>query len=286
MVVDCCLERPSAGATAQRECWRTVAAADYIVRGRLEVPVEKLQTLKAGTSPAFVPLTLKGAAAAKGTEILDILINFVPTERTYAVTTSDVLRLASRDVIGVLVAADVGRPGIYFAYKRSNESCPVLEEFSEGAWTTLRNESLRQARSNPEEGFRRCGSPPRWEEVTRLRNALTDPEKQDAAIAALSAFDSSGVPALIMAMDDRRALGKRSVVIRVPGSFEGQTFYSPELVVDALATVLSVITGESFGDLQNGGSERTRKRVVDGWHTYLGWLRDQGSLPAWCAPGR
>jgi hypothetical protein len=56
---------------------------------------------------------------------------------------------------------------------------------------------------------------------------------------------------------------------KFPGAFEGTRHHNPERAVDALAAILNQITGESFGDIDNGGSDRERQATVAGWRIFL-----------------
>ncbi|MDQ2660123.1 MAG: hypothetical protein M3Y03_06855, partial [Verrucomicrobiota bacterium] len=56
---------------------------------------------------------------------------------------------------------------------------------------------------------------------------------------------------------------------RGPEMFEAFRVYGPEVVADALSAILEQVTGEGFGTIHNGGSERERKTTVDAWRIYL-----------------
>ena len=75
---------------------------------------------------------------------------------------------------------------------------------------------------------------------------------------------------MIAQMDDRRPLRTQaiSLVNHAPDAFEGMRHYGPEQVVDGLNAVLSQITGESFGSIENGGSGRQRDAAVAGWRVF------------------
>jgi hypothetical protein len=59
-----------------------------------------------------------------------------------------------------------------------------------------------------------------------------------------------------------------SLVNHTPNAFEAMRHYGPEQVVDGLDAVLNQITGESFGSIANGGSDRQRAASVAGWRIY------------------
>jgi len=74
-------------------------------------------------------------------------------------------------------------------------------------------------------------------------------------------------------MRDFRPLPITDIALKnPPDHWDGFRHHSPKTVVDALAAILNQITGESFGFIYSGGSERERQRTVDGWRIYLHYL--------------
>jgi hypothetical protein len=96
-------------------------------------------------------------------------------------------------------------------------------------------------------------------------------------IQARAAADAISLPKPLKArprgrrMDERRPLPIPQISLenRSPNAFEGIAHYGPKLVVDAMAVLLEAMSGESFGTIANGGSERERAATVDSWRIYL-----------------
>jgi hypothetical protein len=97
------------------------------------------------------------------------------------------------------------------------------------------------------------------------------PGMQAQAFRELESLGCAAVPALIRRMDDRRPLRVQSITLTndFPGAFEGARHYSPELMVDALAAILNQLTGQSFGSIENGGTDEERAKEVAGWRAFL-----------------
>jgi hypothetical protein len=103
--------------------------------------------------------------------------------------------------------------------------------------------------------------------ITKMLNKLT--ERQ--AFHDLEALGCAGVPAIIGQMDDRRSLPDPNISLsnNYPEAFEETRSYEPKVVVDALAAILSQITGQDFGFIYNGASEPERKKTIQGWRGFL-----------------
>lgn len=103
-----------------------------------------------------------------------------------------------------------------------------------------------------------------------IRKTL-DRKTEDKAFAHLEALGPSAVPAMVDLMDDRRPLGVPWISLPQddPNFWEGRYVEKPELVVDAIAAILSNMTDEGFGYIDNGGSEEQRAMAVSGWRVYV-----------------
>lgn len=80
-------------------------------------------------------------------------------------------------------------------------------------------------------------------------------------------------------MDDRRELAVKGISLenKSPKAWEAYRHCSPKVVVDVLEAILNQITGQSFGFIENGGTEEERANTVHGWRTYL-WHAANDSL--------
>src|SRR5271169_5281254 len=103
--------------------------------------------------------------------------------------------------------------------------------------------------------------------IAKILNKST--ERQ--AFHDLEALGCAGVPAIIGQMDDRRTLPDPNISFsnNYPEAFEETRSYEPKVVVDALAAILSQITGQDFGIIYNGASEPQRKKTIQGWRDFL-----------------
>src|SRR5262245_51857700 len=91
------------------------------------------------------------------------------------------------------------------------------------------------------------------------------------AFAGLEALGCPAVPAIINRMDDRRTLPVPRISLRnkSPDAFEGMRHYGPQQVVDALAAILNQITGQRFGFIYNGATDKERTKAIQGWREFL-----------------
>jgi len=108
-------------------------------------------------------------------------------------------------------------------------------------------------------------------QVTILIGKTLDKKTEHQAFSDLEVLGCAAVPAIIERMDDRRRLPIPWISLRnkSPNAFEGKRHYSPQVVVDALAAVLSQITGQGFGFISNGATEAERTKTIQGWRDFL-----------------
>jgi hypothetical protein len=111
-------------------------------------------------------------------------------------------------------------------------------------------------------------------QVAALIAKILDKSTEQQAFHDLEAMGCPGVPAIIGQMDDRRILPDPNITLNNnwPEAFEGTRSYKPKVVVDALAAILSQITGQDFGLIYNGGTEAERKKTIQGWRGFLSKL--------------
>jgi hypothetical protein len=94
---------------------------------------------------------------------------------------------------------------------------------------------------------------------------------QRKIFADLEALGPDAVPAIVAQMDDRRPLAIQAISLanKAPDAWERMRHYGPEQIVDALSAILSQMTGENFGEIENGGSDRSRRTAVNAWRIYV-----------------
>jgi hypothetical protein len=107
--------------------------------------------------------------------------------------------------------------------------------------------------------------------VATLVEEMLKERTEHRAFADLEALGCAAVPAMIKRMDDRRKLPDPRILLKnkSPNAFEGIRHYSPEKVVDALAAILNQITGQDFGFIYNGATDKERTKTVQGWRDFL-----------------
>lgn len=110
------------------------------------------------------------------------------------------------------------------------------------------------------------------EEIAALPPGRASGPRQQALFDQLIAMGPEAVPTLVALMDDRRPLAWSGISLenRAPDAFEAVRHYGPVLMMDALAAVLSQITGEHFGFIYNGATEAERAATVAGWRERYG----------------
>jgi hypothetical protein len=103
--------------------------------------------------------------------------------------------------------------------------------------------------------------------IGKMLNKLTEQQ----AFRDLEALGCPAVPAIIEQMDDRRILPDPNISLsnNWPEAFEEKRSYGPKVVVDALAAILSQITGRDFGSIYSGATEPERKKTIQGWRGFL-----------------
>ncbi|MCP9223182.1 hypothetical protein MKP08_10515 [Erythrobacter sp. LQ02-29] len=193
-------------------------------------------------------------------------VRFYPRDAAYKPSNEAVLGLAGEPAILFLTRVDDGSVGVYFA----GYTPDALKPATDLTLATVRAEAVRQARIL--ESWQGDTTLPQYAKVRALiaRLGRVRGVQQQRVFDRLEELGEAAVPAIIAQMDDRRALRTQaiSLVNRAPDAFEGIRHYGPEQVVDGLDAVLNQITGKSFGDIVNGGSDRQRAATVAGWRIY------------------
>ena len=255
-----CPAQSPAGSPVNPE-WRLVADSTLIIRARMDVPVEKVdETIRTGKE-SFVTLrfevrdTLKGAGGLKSVDAI-----YRSGAESYNAAPKTVLALNGKEVL-VFIS------GRYLVQEKE-----AILPFEPDKAEQLSKEASNQRII--EENFARlpAGMPDDLQgTVSTLIDEMTDEDTQQDAVRRLQRLGPRAAPSIIRLMDDRRPLplNRTMFINNHPKAFEGISHYRPQVVVDALATVLSGMTDCSFGSINNGGSEDERRTVVNAWRVYL-----------------
>lgn len=260
----------------QAPLWRLVAQSDVIATGRLAFPTSPVAPRSYIALPFLENRLLKGEAGEP------LIIRWFSEPGLYGPSASQLANASDSSSIVFAMRAD---RSLYFA----GNTPEAVQSVEVTAVASVQTEVARQ-----EDVLRRWrddSSVDHYAEVRSIINqiaALRPPSRsqrrdgvsaQQALFNRLIALGDDGVPAIIMLMDDRRPLAEPQITLvnDFAGAFEGTRHYGPDLIVDALEAILNDITGESFGNIYNGGSEQERTKAVRGWRIYLDHLR---SIPA------
>ena len=251
--------------------WALCAASSTVVAGTLHAPVEELRAARG--SGRYLTATIDVSEVLKGERSEGAAVTFFSEDRGYAPKSEQLVALDGKAVLLFLtaVAADSSSAttNSYFA----GYTADALRARSEPQLTEIRAEIARQARV-----LRNWQPHPDWPHeaaVKALIEKMLVRTTEAGAFRELEHLGPSAVPAIVDLMDDRRSLGGAMLVLtNGPGAFEAHRIYGPHLVVDALAAMLNQLTGATFGQISNGGTERQRRLAVDGWRIYVDMQRN------------
>jgi len=232
----------------------------------MDVPKARLSEEALKSAPDYLDIPIRVEGVVKGVDVGSATVRFYPKDAPYKPSNHSVLGLGGAPAILFLTRVDEGPAGLYFAGYTPEALKPATEQTIGAA----RAEAARQ--KGIIRSWRGDTALPRFSEVRGLIARLgqvSGPEQQ-RVFDRLEALGKEAVPAIVAQMDDRRALRTPaiSLVNHSPDAFEGMRHYGPKQVVDGLDAVLNQVTGESFGSIVNGGSDRQRDAVVNGWRIY------------------
>jgi len=250
------------------DLWRMVAQSHTIVAGVLTVPRDQINEAAAAGEARYVNVVSTTARVLKRPAQADtVSVQYWTGPNTNAPPTSTLVSLDGQEAILFLTQFDEAGPGYFFLRTQK-----ALQASSSEAWAAI------EAEVRAQDAILKNYQPPamkdtEYRRVRKLVDSLTHPERAEEALSELQSLGKGSVPAMIHLMDDRRSLTVKQITVSMPaGHWEGMAHYTPQCVVDVMSILLSRITGESFGTLQNGGSERERAAAVDGWRVYLHYL--------------
>lgn len=238
------------------ELWRLCAGSSTIATGTLQysggddVTLDVAETLK-GKPAAHLAFNRNGAVSGQ------------------TVNEADLNAVNGRRVLVFLVTRDIYLQPGHAKTTLADETSSALRLATESDARAVRAEVARQARVVHD--WRPHPAWPHRAAVAALIRKTLNPQTENKAFEDLEALGPSAVPAMVDLMDDRRPLGTPwiSLPIKDPTFWEGRYIGKPELVVDAIAAILSNMTDEYFGNLVNGGSELERATEVSAWRVYV-----------------
>lgn len=242
-----------------------IAASDFVVVGKMEVPELKLSQKAGKDAPDYLEIPIRIESAMKGDIGSGVSIRHYPKDRPYSPTNADLRKLSGKSSILFLTKIDIGAPGFYFAGYSRDALKPAtdLQLAAVGAEVIRQQEVLHSWHTDT--------SQPHFSEVQALLSKLgqVSGTEQQQIFDRLEGFGTEAVPTIIAQVDDRRPLATPAIALTNGlGAFEGVRHYGPKLVVDALVAILGQITGKNFGDIVNGGSDRQRNNAIAAWRIY------------------
>ncbi len=115
---------------------------------------------------------------------------------------------------------------------------------------------------------------PLEEKVKVLIADMLDAKKATIAYKKLEELGKEAVPAIIHNMNDMRDLPVKHIRLenKSPQAWEAFRHYGPQEVIDVLDAILNQITGESLGEIHNGGTDKQRLKA---YHAWISWLSKQ-----------
>lgn len=246
-----------------------MAGSDLVLVATMRVPIDELMRQAGSDQPDYVTIPIEVVDGIKGRTDATA-IRFYPEDSSYNPSNASVIELSDKPALLFLTEVSEGPVGLYFAGYTPRSLAAATPPATEAVETEARRQQavLRNWRVSP--------STPRYAEVKELIEQLgnVNADEQARIFQQLEALGPEAVPAIIAHMDDRRVLVDQhiSLINHSPKAFEGIRHYGPELVVDALDAILNQITGQSFGNIHNGGSEAERASAVNGWRIYASRL--------------
>lgn len=242
--------------------WIRVAQSPYILTGTIHVDTNEIKKIQK-TNGEYIEIdfaidtVLKGDVPSK-----EIIINkYIHGEKNKKVHRNDSNLFLFNGKKSIVTLA-LGYSGGYY-----------LESiFPEANEVKIKEEIAKQEEIIGSKAHERiCPTVQYSSEVKSLIDDMLVQSKAKDAYVKLEKLGIQGVPAIICQMDDRRELAIKGISLenKSPQAWEAFRHYSPELVVDVLEAILNQITGKSFGEIHNGGSEEERVETVNGWQIYL-----------------
>ena len=249
----------------QKAPWINIAQSPYILAGTFHVDTNEIKKINndKGDYIEFdfaIDSVLKGDIPSK-----EIIVNkYICGKKALYCNDSNLFLFNGQKSIVLLTLGYSG--GYYLPYSAANSIFPETDKVK------IKDEIAKQNEIIVSKAHEKiCPTVQYSSEVKSLIDDMLVQSKAKDAYVKLEKLSIQGVPAIICQMDDRRELAVKGISLenKSPQAWEAFRHYSPELVVDVLEAILNQITGKSFGEIHNGGSEEERVETVNGWQIYL-----------------
>jgi hypothetical protein len=264
----CAAQQPSAA--PQYDEWKLVTQSDLILKARLTVPVDAIREAMRTGNHSYLTFRATVTGVLKGLPTLPTVhVRVYTAPAAYAPSPQAVINRHQKDALLFLVRSDdPAVAGLHFA----GSTPKALDTIDPKVIKAVLAEVQNQRRILNTFQASRTAQPDTYHQTVKaLIEKMLHERTEAAAFQKLEQMGQAAVPSMIRLMDDRRLLPIPQISLenRSPNAFEGIAHYGPKLVVDAMAVLLEAMSGESFGTIANGGSERERAATVDSWRIYL-----------------
>ena len=268
------------------EIWPLLAKSTIIATGALTVPVEFIRSRLSSNRHDFVEIHVARDEVLKGTVAPTFTVRWYTAPSHWDPDAERVIAFNGKRALLFLVEGeDPAANELYFGgYTPRSLSDPDVVLLQQ----VQREVSAQRDLLAQFDELVSAAEEPLYEQVKHLIDETTRPDTQMTAFRQLEELGAKAVPSIIMLMDDRRDLGTPNITLRNGPQlwWESVRYYGPRKVVDAMDAILNQITGESFGQVYNGGTEQKRQEAVNGWRIYLYHWKKGAHSQAAEVPGR
>ena len=262
-------------AIPQKALWLDVAKSRFIVAGTFQVDTNKLKEI-IETESGYLNFTLSIDSVLKG-ELQTKELSFTKyIEKPLSSNDSNLFLLNGKKSIDFFIENPAGDGPLFMLGNMGNS----LISKTEDTIKVIANEVKRQQEITDDKTFFSiCSNDKNSARVKELIADMHNGAKANDTYIELEKMGFDAVPGIICQMDDRRELAQKHISLenKNPKAWEAYRHYSPKVVVDVLEAILNQITDQSFGFIENGGTEEERANTVRGWRTYL-WHAANDSL--------
>ena len=262
-------------AIPQKALWLDVAKSQFIIAGTFQVDTIKLKEI-IKTESDYLEFILSIDSVLKG-DLQSKELSFTKyIEKPLSSNDSNLFLLNGKKSIDFFIENPAGDGPLFMLGNMGNS----LISKTEDTIKVITNEVKRQQEITDDKTFFSiCPNDKNSARVKELIADMHNGAKANDAYIELEKMGFDAVPSMICQMDDRRELAQKHISLenKNPKAWEAYRHYSPKVVVDVLEAILNQITGQSFGFIENGGTEEERANTVRGWRTYL-WHAANDSL--------